>query len=111
VCGFLDKIKANNQANSIVVVLDNFRSHRAKKTIKKASKLGIHLAFLPPYCPDLNPIEQLWRCLKRDLSVVFFRSREEFINQIEKTYTNLAKKTSFAKNWLQTFMPKQYKQH
>ena len=56
VCDFLDKIKANNQTNSIVVVLDNFRSHRAKKTIKKASKLGIHLAFLPSYCPDLNSI-------------------------------------------------------
>jgi len=81
VCNFLDKIKASNQTNSIVVVLDNFRSHMAKKTQKKAAKLGIHLAFLPPYCPDLNPIEQLWRCLKREISTALFRSKEEFLNK------------------------------
>jgi len=111
VCSFLDKIKANNQTGDIVVILDNFRSHKAKKTKKKAAKLGIHLTFLPPYCPDLNPIEQLWRSLKRKLSIAPFRSKQEFLTQIEKVYNNLSKKTSFAKNWLQTFTPKQSNQH
>jgi transposase len=68
VCGFLDEINVSNQTNSIVVVLDNFRSHKDRKTLKKACKFGIHLAFLLSYCPDLNLTLQLWRCLKRELS-------------------------------------------
>ncbi|MFQ6063540.1 MAG: transposase [Methanosarcinales archaeon] len=38
------------------------------ETIKKAKELGIYLIFLPPYSPDLNPIEYIWKSIKRMLS-------------------------------------------
>ena len=38
----------------IVVVLDNFRTHHAKKVKKEAEKLNISLVYLPPYSLDLN---------------------------------------------------------
>lgn len=57
VCEFLRKIRESNPGKQIVVILDNFRSHRAKLTIETAEEIGLNLVFLPPYSPDLNPIE------------------------------------------------------
>jgi transposase len=52
---FLEEIKDKNRGKRIVVILDNFSSHRSFKTKKAADDLGIVLVFLPPYSPDLNP--------------------------------------------------------
>jgi transposase len=110
VCSFLEAVRANNPNESIVVVLDNFRSHRAQATQQRAQELGIRLTFLPPYSPDLNPIEQIWRCLKHEISTAVFRTEAEFQTVIEKTYKQLSTRLSFAKGWIQRFLPQQSNQ-
>ena len=105
VCGFLEDVRESNPGSRIVMVLDNFPSHRAGLTREKAEELGIVLAFLPPWSPDLNPIEQLWRCLKREVSVAFFRSEEEFLNIIMGSFRQLSKRLSFASNWFSKYVP------
>jgi transposase len=35
----------------------------------KAKELGLYLVYLPPYSPDLNPIEFIWKSIKRVLSI------------------------------------------
>ena len=110
VCSFLEKVKEANQDHSMLLVLDNLRSHIAQATKQKAVELGITLVFLPPYSPDLNPIEQIWRCLRREISTAFFRSQEEFLALIEKAYKQLSPKTSFAKGWILKFLPQQFNQ-
>jgi transposase len=110
VCSFLEEVRANNPNDSIVVVLDNFRSHRAQATQRRAQELGICLTYLPPYSPDLNPIEQLWRCLKHEISTALFRTETEFQTVIVKTYKQLSTRLSFAKGWLQKFLPQQSNQ-
>lgn len=47
-----------------VVILDNLGSHKGKDVRKALRKAGAHLLFLPPYSPDLNPIEQVFAKLK-----------------------------------------------
>ena len=47
-----------------VVILDNATFHKAEKTRKAIEKAGCSLLFLPPYSPDLNPIETFWANLK-----------------------------------------------
>jgi len=47
-----------------VVVLDNLSSHKAPSARKAIRAAGAHLLFLPPYSPDLNPIEMLFAKLK-----------------------------------------------
>ena len=47
-----------------VVVLDNLGSHKGKAVRRAIRKAGAHLMFLPPYSPDLNPIEQVFSKLK-----------------------------------------------
>ena len=47
-----------------VVILDNLSSHKGKAVRKAVRAVGAHLLFLPPYSPDLNPIEQVFAKLK-----------------------------------------------
>ena len=47
-----------------VVILDNLGSHKGQAARRAIRAAGAHLLFLPPYSPDLNPIEQLFAKLK-----------------------------------------------
>lgn len=47
------------------MVLDNARIHTAKMIQKAVKILNINLIYLRPYCPDLNPIEDVWRVIKK----------------------------------------------
>jgi transposase len=47
-----------------IVVLDNLSSHKSQKARAAIKAKGAHLFFLPPYSPDLNPIEQVFAKLK-----------------------------------------------
>ena len=48
-----------------VVILDNLGSHKGDAARKAIRSAGAHLLFLPPYSPDLNPIEMMFAKLKR----------------------------------------------
>jgi transposase len=47
-----------------IVVLDNLGSHKGKAARNAIERAGAELRFLPPYSPDLNPIEQVFAKLK-----------------------------------------------
>lgn len=110
VCSFLEDVRKSNPKAKIALILDNFPSHKANVTREKAEELGIVLTFLPPHSPDLNPIEQLWRCLKREISTAFFRSEEEFLSIIQNAFSQLSRRLSFATNWFQKFLPQWFNQ-
>ena len=50
-----------------IIVLDNARFHKAEETKRLVEAYGHQLLFLPPYSPDLNPIEKYWAVIKRKL--------------------------------------------
>ena len=77
VCDLLLAIRRKNPSgNKIYVILDGAGYNRAKKTRDFAKKLGIKLIYLPPYSPNLNPIERLWKFMKK--KVTANRYYEEF---------------------------------
>lgn len=45
--------------------MDNARYQRFNKVTEHAAKLGIDILFLPPYSPNLNLIERLWKFIKK----------------------------------------------
>jgi len=47
-----------------VIVLDNAAFHRKSKLHELAKQANCEVLFLPPYSPDLNPIEKFWAWLK-----------------------------------------------
>ena len=52
----------------LIVVWDGAPYHRAKAVWAEAASLGIELAPLPGYSPDLMPVEALWRWLREDVT-------------------------------------------
>lgn len=104
VCEFLEEIRNRNPEKTIVIVLDNFRSHWARKTRIKAEKLNMVLVYLPPYSPDLNPIEQIWRAIKRVLSPLFIKTLEELKEVISNSFYQLTQRISFAEKWIRKFL-------
>jgi transposase len=61
---YIEKILAPTLSPGDVVVLDNLGSHKGKAARAIVRAKGAHLIFLPPYSPDLNPIEQVFAKLK-----------------------------------------------
>jgi transposase len=65
-----------------LLLLDNSGIHRAQRLMLPSH---VRLVFLPPYCPELNPIERLWRNLKDDLAWQQFMSVEaqpDYVGQL-----------------------------
>ncbi len=105
VCEFLEKIVEENKGKRIILILDNSRSHHADKTVRKARELKITLVFFPPYSPDLNPVEFVWKTIKREVSVRFIQSKEHLKNIIKNEFIKVENSLSFAKKWMETFNP------
>ncbi len=65
-----------------VVVMDNLGSHKGKAVRQAIRAAGAHLVFLPPYSPDLNPIEQVFAKLKHLLRKAAARTKEAVCDTI-----------------------------
>ena len=59
-----------------LVVMDNLPAHKAKMVRDALNRAGLAHRYLPPYSPDLNPIEQVWSKLKTHLRTTGARSRQ-----------------------------------
>jgi transposase len=68
-----------------IVIMDNLGSHKAKATRAAIRAAGARLLFLPPYSPDLNPIEQVFAKLKHTLRNAMSRT----IEAVEKAIANV----------------------
>ena len=63
-------------ARGDIVIMDNLGSHKGLAVRRAIRAAGAHLLFLPPYSPDLNPIEQVFAKLKTLLRKAAERSVE-----------------------------------
>ena len=59
-----------------VVVMGNLSAHKAPAVRKWIEKAGAEVLYLPPYSPDLNPIEKAWAKLKQLLRAAQARTKE-----------------------------------
>ena len=97
---FLEEIrKQYKQATTICLVLDNARYQRSYEVREKAKELNIDLLFLPPYCPNLNLIERLWKHFKK---VVMKNEYYQSFDQFEDTIYNFLKNFDTQKEILKT---------
>jgi transposase len=62
-----------------VVVMDNLGAHRPKRVRELIEARGCELIYLPPYSPDLNPIEEAFSKLKHILRKIGARTKEALI--------------------------------
>jgi transposase len=65
-----------------VVIMDNFSAHKGERVRKLIEDRGCQLLFLPPYSPDLNPIEEAFSKVKRLLRRIGARTKEVLVEAI-----------------------------
>ena len=61
----LEKIAGLGLTMPITVIMDNARYQRCRYVLDLAAHLEIEVLFLPPYSPNLNLIERLWKFVKK----------------------------------------------
>lgn len=61
---YVDQVLVPALAPGDIVIMDNLGSHKGRAVRAAIKRAGAHLIFLPPYSPDLNPIEQVFAKLK-----------------------------------------------
>ena len=104
----LKEFKGANRNKRLIVILDNFGSHHAGMVREYAHRSTIQLVHLPPYAPDLNPIEQVWRAIKREVSKTFITNYEHRTATIARAFENLATKRSYVEKWVNMFLSPKY---
>lgn len=69
-----------------VIILDNATFHKKSILPDLAKRYGCNVLFLPPYSPDLNPIENKWAWLKRKLREIlqFYNSFDDALRNVFK---------------------------
>jgi transposase len=81
---YVEQILVPSLRRGDIVVLDNLGSHRGKAAREAIERVGAELRFLPPYSPDLNPIEQVFSKLKTLLRRAAPRNRQTLWKSIGK---------------------------
>jgi transposase len=99
VCELLENLRKRHPEQPITLFLDNAKYQRCQLVYDKAKELGIELLHLPPYSPNLNLIERLWKWLKR--KCLYSKYYEKFADfkraistTLELTHTDYKKELS-----------------
>lgn len=79
---YVEKVLIPELAPGTVVILDNLATHRDKEAAQALRDHGCWLLYLPPYSPDLNPIEQAYSKLKAHLRRIGARTFTEVFEAI-----------------------------
>ena len=83
-----------------IIVLDNLSAHKNKEIQKLIESVGAELWYLPPYSPDLNPIEKMWSKIKAILRTLKARTEQALIDAIAKALEAVT--ASDAKGWFES---------
>lgn len=88
---FLKKLKEKySSAPKIHFILDQSGYHTSKLVKEFAENESIVLHYLPPYSPNLNPIERLWKVMNENVrNNKFFKSAKDFRDSISNFFNNI----------------------
>lgn len=80
---FVEHVLAPQLESGDVVVMDNLSSHKVSRIRALIEATGAHLLYLPPYSPDLNPIEMVFSKIKQTLRSLACRTQERLWNSMQ----------------------------
>jgi transposase len=83
-----------------IVVMDNLAPHKMPGIIRAVEAAGAEIWFLPPYSPDLNPIEKMWSKIKAFLRAVKARTEEALTQAIAAALQAVT--TTDAEGWFES---------
>jgi transposase len=95
-------------AQKLNIILDQSGYHRSQRVRDAALRYNIKLHYLPPYSPNLNPIERLWKFMNEQVrNNIFFKSAKHFREEIASFFSEKlpALKVSLASRINDNFQP------
>jgi transposase len=81
---FIEHVLVPELAPGDVVIMDNLSSHKRARTRALIEETGAMVKYLPPYSPDLNPIEMIFSKVKQSLRSLACRTRSELWNVMQQ---------------------------
>lgn len=94
---FIEEILSLVMEKGDVVVMDNLTSHKTRKVREAFAALGVEVCYLPPYSPDLNPIELCRSKFKSLLKQAAARSYESLSEAISEALNKIT--AADIENW------------
>lgn len=88
VCEMLKKVAAEYAGKEVHLVLDNARYQKCHIVQDLAEQLGIKLEYIPPYSPNLNLIERVWKFVKSEIASKYYDDFDEFKQKIDSTISS-----------------------
>lgn len=81
---YVEKVLAPTLLKGDIVIMDNLRAHKVAGVSQLIEARGARVIYLPPYSPDLNPIEKCWSKIKTYLRAAKARTREALEEALKK---------------------------
>ena len=91
VCEMLRRVAAEYIGKPVHIILDNARYQKCEVVTKLAQELGIVLHYIPPYSPNLNLIERLWKHVKGRLRSKYYDQFDAFKETIDSIVEDVSK--------------------
>lgn len=87
---YVEQMLAPTLRQGDIVVMDNLSSHKSEKVRNMIDSRGARLVFLPPYSPDLNPIEKCWSKVKTALRAAKARTFDALVDALAKALRSVS---------------------
>ena len=102
VIAFLHQIrKYHKDGRRIHIILDNVSYHKSKEVKEAAKQLKFDLHYLPPYSPNLNPIERLWKMMHEQVTYnQYYQKFCEFSTAIKHFFKHIGRKKKLLRSRL-----------
>lgn len=83
---FLSELSKAYPNDYLILVMDNAVWHKSKSLVIPDN---VELVFIPPYTPEMNPIEQIWKELRKDFANKHFNTLRDVLNHVDFAVNNL----------------------
>ena len=94
---FIREVLAPRLRRGDILVMDNLAVHKTLSVREAVKRAGARLLYLPPYSPDMSPIEQCWSKLKAGLRKSKARTHEALSGALAECFAAVTPRD--AKNW------------
>lgn len=88
---YVDEVLAPTLRRGDLVLLDNLAAHKSDHARATLDARGVQLIFLPPYSPDLNPIEKCWAKVKQALRATKARTWDDLVDALRDALLSVSR--------------------
>lgn len=97
---YMENVLLQTLKDGDIVIMDNLSVHKNSFDTKKFSSRNIEIKYLPPYSPDLNPIEKMWSKIKTKIKESQATDTDTLFEAIKKAFETIT--ASNAEGWFKS---------